>query len=396
MSSEVYQPATGRAREALNQVEPATASKEWSSQASQRQRRIARPWEGGHSLAWVAWLIAALACISQTDQPLYLGLISAVTLVIWQHCALDSPFQAVVRVMLQLGGVLFGFNLLFSVITASVLRGQTVLFELPSWRLPQLLGGIQLGGLITAEQLASGAVRGLRLWTLLLVVGTFNACVNHYRLLRRTPQGFFQLGLVLTISLAFIPQTLLRLRAIRDAQRLRGHRFRSWRDALPLFVPLLSGGLEQSLTLAEAMEAHGFGRTQRGKIASRWTWLGLAGVMLVCAGVWALFFYRTGSTAAMLGWLGLALGLLAMLSYWWQANRLIVRSSYRREQWTRQATIITLLAALAPLGFWLARRSGIAMLYKIYPKVTWPPFEPIVAIAILALLAPLLFKASAR
>ncbi|ABX06447.1 MAG TPA: hypothetical protein DEF47_01540 [Herpetosiphon sp.] len=396
MSAEIYQPTAGRAREALTKTAPPTANKEWFSPVSQRQRRIARPWEGGHSLAWVAWLVAALACIGQTDQPLYLILIGAVTLLVWQSCALDSPFQAVVRVMLQLGAVLFGFNLLFSVITASVLRGQTVLFELPSWRLPQLLGGIQLGGIITAEQLASGAVRGLRLWTLLLVVGTFNACVNHYRLLRRTPQGFFQLGLVLTIGLAFVPQTLLRLRAIRDAQRLRGHRFRSWRDALPLFVPLLSGGLEQSLTLAEAMEARGFGRAQRGQIAAYWTWLGLAGVLLVCAGIWMLFFYARASLGAMVAWVLLALGLIAMLSYWWQANRLIVRTSYRRERWTFRATVITLLALAAPLGFWLAQRSGSAMVYRIYPKLAWPPFEPLLTLAILALLAPLLFKSSAR
>ena len=94
--------------------------------------------------------------------------------------------------------------------------------------------------------------------TLLAVFGTFNAGADTYALLRAIPAGFAQAGLVTAIALAYMPQTLTRWAEIREAQTLRGHRLRGARDLVPLAVPLLTGGLDRAINLAEAMEARGF------------------------------------------------------------------------------------------------------------------------------------------
>ena len=76
---------------------------------------------------------------------------------------------------------------LFGLVTVGGARGATVLIALPALRLPAWLGGVVLGGPVTAEALAWGATRGLSIWTLMVVFGAFNALVDHHRLLRLTP-----------------------------------------------------------------------------------------------------------------------------------------------------------------------------------------------------------------
>lgn len=393
-------PATAhnkRARDALLRVPPphGAINEEayWQPTAHLRRRNIPRPHEAGHSVAWLVWIIGAILTTFQLENPLYLALLWGVALLVWTSCAGDGPLASAFGLLLRLGGFIFAMHLIFSVVTAGFLRGETVLFKLPTWTLPRLLGGIQLGGVISLEQLVSGAARGFRLWTLLLLLGAFNASVNHYRLLRRTPRFLFHAGLIVTIGLAFVPQTLLRLQAIREAQRLRGHRFRSWRDALPLFVPLLSGGLERALVLAEAMEARGYGRTlhhhartaralvhQQGR-----TLIGLALLMLGCFGY---LFYPLRSAGGVAGLLALVGGVCSIVAGWWQASRLITRTAYNRERWTAGAITTTVAATLAPVGLWLMRSLGFALGYRVFPRVGLPPFEPLVALPLLLLAFP--------
>src|SRR5947208_488352 len=86
-----------------------------------------------------------------------------------------------------------------------------------------------LPGARTGEGRADGLLSGLVLLPVLAVFGTFNAGGDAYGLLRRVPAGFAQAGLVTAIALAYVPQTLARLREIREAQAWRGHRLRGAR-----------------------------------------------------------------------------------------------------------------------------------------------------------------------
>lgn len=400
--------APGRARDLLVRVPPPNGSPaasdveaQWHTSASTRRRSIPRPHEAGHSIAWLIWVVGSILTVLQLDNPLYLALLWGVATLVWSACAGDGPLASAFGLLLKLGGFIFAMHVFFSVITAGFLRGETVLLTLPTWTLPRLLGGIQLGGVVSLEQLVSGASRGFRLWTLLLLVGAFNGSVNHYRLLRRTPRFLFHAGLIITIGLAFVPQTLIRLRSIREAQRLRGHRFHSWRDALPLFVPLLSGGLERALGLAEAMEARGYGRmlhhdTPSARTARRTQWLTLVGLILLMLGIAAYLFYPAGSLGSTLGLAGLIGGAGLIGTAWWAASRIIVRTAYIRERWTAGAALTTALAIGAPLGLWLLSRAGVALGYRIFPQVGLPPFAPLVAVPLLFLAAPALLLARRR
>ncbi|HYF66245.1 MAG TPA: energy-coupling factor transporter transmembrane component T [Herpetosiphonaceae bacterium] len=388
----------GRAREAMLRISPPVNAaepdeREWIAAASLRRRVVARPWEGGHSLAWLIWALGALATVLQTDNPLYLALLWGVATLVWTACAGDGPLARSFYLMIALGGWIFAMHIVFSVITAGFLRGAHVLITLPTLTLPRLLGGLQLGGGITAEQLVSGATRGLRLWTLLLLLGAFNACVNHYRLLRRSPRFLFQAGLVITIGLAFVPQTVLRLRAIREAQRLRGHRFRGWRDALPLFVPLLSGGLERALNLAEAMESRGYGRSLRrdeasSRVIGRLRLLALAGLAGLMLGCFAFLFYPSGTLASRLGLAAIAGSAGLILAGWRRAGQFLSRTTYNRERWSGGDRLVALAAVAAPAGLWLLGRAGLALSYPVFPRVGLPPFDIRLALPLLLLAAP--------
>ena len=83
------------------------------------------------------------------------------------------------------------------------------------------------------------------------------------------PRAFYDLGVVVLIALTYVPQTMQQWQRIREAQAIRGHRWRGVRDWQPLVIPLFIGGLERAMALAEAMVARGYGATARRQQNSR-------------------------------------------------------------------------------------------------------------------------------
>src|SRR5436190_11181157 len=135
--------------------------------------------------------------------------------------------------------------------------GQTVLFTLPdSWPV--------IGGPITVEPMVSALLDAFALLTILAVFVAFSAGADYYAILRSVPPFLHQAGLVTSIAITFVPRTVDRFVAIREAQALRGHQIRRVGDLLPLVMPLLAGGMERSLDVAEAMESRGFSRSPAG------------------------------------------------------------------------------------------------------------------------------------
>jgi energy-coupling factor transport system permease protein len=263
--------------------------------------------------------------------------------------------------------------------------GATPLGRLPLLGLPWWLGGLALGGPFTLEMLAMGVTGGIRLLALLALFGAFNAVADHYGLLRRLPSFLGGIGLVLTIGLAFVPQTLNQLIAIREAQRVRGHRFRTWRDALPLLVPLVSGGLERSLQLAEAMDSRGYGarRTETDSGGRLLEQAGsILGLLLLALGLFAAF-YRSDPRP---GWALAGTGLVILAAVARRIGRTSRRSRYVRERWH----IYDLLAVLSSLTLIavavLVRRYAVdALVYVPLPTAEIPPFR-VWSIAMIALL----------
>jgi energy-coupling factor transport system permease protein len=349
-----------------------------------------------HTLTWLIWLVAALVVVGLTTNPLYLLLVLLAVALVFIACHDDRPLARSFRLFFVAGFLIWLGYIVFSAITVGGGRGNTVLLRLPALTLPPLLGGVTLGGAITAEDMVWGAVRGLRIWALIAIFGAFNALVDHYRLLRMTPRSLFHVGLAVTIAITFVPHTVQSLADIREAQRLRGHRFRGLRSYLALVAPLLASSLEQSIQLAEALDARGYGRTRVTDVALGRQQIGvLVGVLLFSAGLFGWLYYGSAATIITLAMMaaGAALLLLAARAL----GRMVTRTTYRRERW-HQRDMLVCGAALGCAAAWIGLRTmGMGdLIYNPYAALRLPPFALIAGMAVLLLAAPALFGAPAN
>jgi len=312
-----------------------------------------------HVLSWSLWALAALMPTLMTRNPLYLLIaVLAVALVYAQHQAKTvAAWGTFLRAGLILWALTVPFNAIF------VHHGDIVLFSLPrNWPL--------IGGSITLEAVIYGTVSGLALFTILFIFATYNAQVSHYELLRHTPGFLYQASLVTSIAVTFVPQMIAGAKDIREAQMVRGHKFRKLRDMLPLFMPLLTSGLERAVQLAESMESRGFG----GNLASvSWhqemiqrlaTLLGLVGLLV------GLFLSAYFPQRSQPGWIIAGMGAILLLGVFRAQGNRVQRSRYRRSTWRGEDTIIATASALV-LAIFTGVKLLAPQLLSYYP---YPPF----------------------
>ncbi len=349
-----------------------------------------------HTVTWMLWLVAALLPAMATRNPLYLTILLVAVAVDYNTMGRTSPIASSWRLFLKFGLVLVALSVLFNTLTSHY--GQTVLLTLPNLKLKA--GGVTLldvGGRITLEALSYGLANGLNLMTILFVFATFNVLVDHHQLLRSIPSFMYQMGMIASIAITFVPQMASSLHDIREAQAIRGHRFRGVRDLLPLFVPLLTSGLERAIQLAESMEARGFGSgalsrgTKRELTHKALILLALFGLL---AGTFWHGYYAASRWASALLVLGsimlLAGNLVAM-------GRRVQRSRYRRELWRRRDTIVSAasIAAIATIAsIWLV--GGEELLFYPYPRFSLPSFNPLVGLVLLTVVIPVLIAPEER
>ncbi len=333
-----------------------------------------------HPLAWLMWLGAALVVVSSARNPFYLIELFLVGLVISRSAGKSSLSPSA-----RFGFFIIVFSTLFNGLSSHF--GQTVLF-----RLPQVLPLV--GGAITLEALAYGAITGLALTTMLTLFVVFNQVIPAHQLVRLTPRAFHQAGVTLSIALTYLPATRRSLDQIREAQAVRGHQLRSWRDWLPLWLPLLISGLERAFQLAEAMVARGFGAVA-DRPASIWMRFGLAlSLLAVLLGQMLVAFQRATAMATPL----VAGGVVLLGASLWLAGRRVPFTPYRSHRWGKAESLILGGALLAiVLVVW----PGVGMLcddgrllcpgstfYSPYPRLAWPAFDPLIGLGLLGLLVP--------
>jgi energy-coupling factor transport system permease protein len=339
-----------------------------------------------HPLVWPLWLLAG--ALLAGSNPLHNVLVLLGAALVALACHSDSPVGRAFPFFVRIGLVVVVLRAALSTVAVGgVTFGQTPLGRLPEARLPWWLGGLALGGPFTLEMVAYGLVSGVRLLTILAVFGAFNAAADHYGLLRRTPGFLRGAGLAVTIALAFVPQTLTQLAAIREAQRVRGHRFRTWRDALPLLVPLISGGIERSLQLAEAMDSRGYG-WRTGAAARRPGWeqvATLGGLTLLALGLFSLFY----APDARAGLLELVVAIVLLGAVARSLGRATQHSRYLREPWRRRDVLVASSSALLIVGGFAGRRlAPDAFTYLTYPRAEAPVFHPASIGLLLLLVVP--------
>lgn len=330
-----------------------------------------------HVIAWVSWLAASAMIPLLTQHPLYLLLTVGAAWPVYQTVRQVSPEAAMWGSLIKLAGFVWLFTVPFSALSVHV--GRIVLFGLPiHWPI--------VGGIVTLEAVIQGLIAGLKLFTLLLIFATFNSGVDHYRLLRLTPAFLYHLGVIISIAVTFVPQMMAAGREIREAQTIRGHRFRGLRDLLPLFVPLLTGGLERAVGLAESMEARGFGGNVRSisdseELLTKFSTL--AALLLALAGV---FWYSYFSATREIGLALMGLGTALLVGVFWRLGRRVERTRYRRGVWRRRDTALALISLTlggGVLAVWLAHPALLH--YSPYPPHSlWPDFN--VGLGLLTLL----------
>ena len=335
-----------------------------------------------HPTAWLIWLLTVIVALSTTRNPIYLGLILVCLAGVVRAVRASTPAPPLPLSIGRLAILLVFTSAVFNLVTAHF--GQTVLFQLPA-TIPLL------GGPFTLEALVFGAINGLVLAGFLGAFSVLTLALPAQALIRLMPRALYPVAVVVSIAVAFVPTTLLQFQQVREAQLVRGHRVRGLRDWLPLFLPLLIGGLERAFQLAEAMTARGFGtlgvRTGEGaagRVPSR-TPLLAAGLAALLIGV--LLRLLWGQVIP--GLAAILLGAGLVVTALWLQGRAVKRTTYRTQRWTGHDWMVVGGAALTAAGYLvLPRVSGVTLAYSPYPRLGFPPFDWPIALATLGLAAP--------
>lgn len=331
-----------------------------------------------HLRTWLVWIGSVVAIGLATRNPLYMAELVLIVLLVSSRIA-QVKGTSIPWWWLRFGMTVIPLSALFN--AATVHFGDTVLFTIP--------GNIALlSGIVTLEAIVYGALNGFLITIIMAVFGVFNLAVPGHQLVRSTPRAFQSMGVTVGIALSFIPQTLRRFREVRDAQAVRGHRVRRLRDWLPLWLPLLIGGLEQSTQLSEAMVARGFGATSDRSSSLRTRAALTLGLSLVLAG-WLLRYIAVD--AEIISVVALGGGALMVVAGLWSSGRAVPHTTYRPQRFTL-GDAICLLACIAIAVLLLAPLSIISQTtlhYYPYPALSMPEFDALIGILLLGLLAPL-------
>lgn len=321
--------------------------------------------------AWLTWALTVLLAASYSRNPLYGILLLLVTVWVYAACAAEKE-AAVPPAPLRFALVAMPLAALFNALSSHV--GTTILFTLPEW-LPLV------GGAVTLEALVFGAINGLNLAVIFSGFAAFNRALSTRQLLQLTPRVFHESGVVLSIALTFVPQTMQNLRRIREAQAVRGHRVQGVRDWIPILTPLLVSALERALALAESMVARGYAAVAAP--SSLRMQLSLALGLLALLGGWLTYVFAPAARSHAI--VALGLGLVALGGTLWMAARAVRHTAYRPRRWRARDTLI--VAGCVPVLFLLLTRRA-AVTYSPYPTFTWPSFDALIGLSILGLLVP--------
>jgi energy-coupling factor transport system permease protein len=142
---------------------------------------------------------------------------------------------------------------------------------------------------VTLEELEVASLNGLRLTALGLAFAAYTLLLDHDRLVSSV--GFARRSaLAVALATRLVPTLERDAAGFAEAVRGRGVELAGLRGHARLLSPLVSGSLERAWSLAESMEARGFGRTGATRVPRPpWTRLDFvavaAAVLATTAGV---------------------------------------------------------------------------------------------------------------
>ncbi len=323
-----------------------------------------------HTWAWLTWLGCGLILISSTRNPLYLLLLNGLLLLIQIRTAPTWNARFTLRFLVSMLVLSTLFNMVLSHF------GETILFTIPE-KIPFI------NGAITAEAALYGLTNGLVLVGMFSIFTTLNQILPVRALVRLIPQAFQPVAVVTTIAITFIPSTQRQFQAIKEAQALRGQRLNGIRDWLPLFIPLLIGGLERAMQVAEAMTARGYVSQTKTPHKRNRVWLILS-LSLVVVG-WLVQLDRSRPA---LGWGLVVSGVLIFLSLILFAGGKNKPTHYIQETWQFPSTVIVLSALLSVFLLTAPLPGHASLVYSPYPQLQLPSLAATQLAALCLILMP--------
>lgn len=224
--------------------------------------------------AVAVWSLSGITVALASQNPVYRSLVLL--------CALNV-LVALRRPDVRLRGLLIALGVAAAIaITITTLAshtGEHALLVLPS-------GIPVMGGPLTIEAVLYGASIGLGIAAAVLAAAPLSLVLMPHALVDALPRAFARTGAAIGTALNMIPAISRSATEIRDAQRMRGWRSRRVREWPDLAVPVVLTALEGSITLAEAMEARGYGSGARTHYSDQ-VWhrsdMAVAGVAAVAA-----------------------------------------------------------------------------------------------------------------
>jgi energy-coupling factor transport system permease protein len=342
-----------------------------------------------HPVAWWVWACALATAASRTSNPLLLLLIFAVVGVVVTARRTDAPWARGYRFYLGMALAVIVIRVIFRVVFESgVTPGDLILFRLPSIPTPAWYAGVQIGGPVSLQAVASATLDGARLACLLCCVGAANTLANPKRALRVLPGALYELGVAVTVALSVAPQLVESVQRVRRARRLRGTSGRGPRALRAIAIPVLHDSLERSLQLAAGMDSRGYGRTGSATPASRrlTATLMLAGLAGLCIGAYGLLA-ATLPHAVGIG--GFAAGAALCVAGLALGGRRVSRSRYRPDPWRWPEWAVVSCGLASAVVLCLSTGYDPASLNPgLYP-LQWPslPLLPAAAILVSALAA---------
>ena len=335
-----------------------------------------------HSLAWLAWALAAVAALQVAPSALYVAVVLLVAVLVVEVHGRQTRLARTFPFFVTLGA-LFGLARVVIAVLTTHGAGQ-VLFTLPGFTMPRLLGGFGVGGTIELEVLLQATSEAFVIVAMIAVFGAWNAVVSHDEVLQSVPRAFHELGLTVSVALAFVPSTLASVSATREADRARTGGAVVRRGLLVrVVVPVLERGLERAVALAESMDSRGFGHLPPGPTEATAAWCGLA-ALAALGGAFAALVGRAAMTANVLGGVGIVLTVAAVAL----ASRASRRVRHRARRMSQADWAMAAVSAVAPAAIALLALGGDRTLTWEPGRLQTPGFNPLVALALLALAAP--------
>jgi energy-coupling factor transport system permease protein len=221
--------------------------------------------------AFAAWSAAALVVVLTSTNPVYRVLVLLLALNVL--LSLRRP-DAALRPLFIAVGVASGLAVILNALLSHT--GAHTIVVLPS----QLPG---IGGQITTEAVIYGVDVALGLAAAVLAMAPLSRVLYPHDLIDAFPRVLQRTAALTGAAVNLVPAVARSALAISEAQRMRGGRATRLREWHAVAAPIVVSALDDSLQLAEAMEARGFGSGARTRYATvrvdRWSRLVTAGAI---------------------------------------------------------------------------------------------------------------------